>query len=106
MKEIAHVLVLNLHQPAPNLEYLLAHHSWEAMEILYALDRIPRSLRDYEYVGRVHLSLSGTLLETLSNPVFLGVFTGLLIVGCCFGIFSIATSPISWGSLTITLCWH
>jgi 4-alpha-glucanotransferase len=65
-----HALVLNLHQPAGNLEALLEHSAWEAEEILFALDRIPRSLWSYEDVARVHLSLSGTLLETLSDREF------------------------------------
>jgi hypothetical protein len=30
MKEIQHALVLNLHQPAGNLQYLLDHKEWEA----------------------------------------------------------------------------
>ena len=34
------------------------------------MDRIPRSLWAYEDVGRVHLSLSGTLLETLASHGF------------------------------------
>jgi 4-alpha-glucanotransferase len=63
-------LVLNLHQPAGNLDGLLAHDEWEAREILWALDRIPRSLWEHEDLGRVHLSLSGTLLETLADPGF------------------------------------
>ncbi|OQW91219.1 MAG: glycoside hydrolase family 57, partial [Thiotrichaceae bacterium IS1] len=71
MGDIFHALVLNLHQPAGNLESLLEHNEWEAKEILYALDRMPRSLwTPYEGIGRVHLALSGTLLETLSNPSF------------------------------------
>ncbi|MCG6943676.1 MAG: glycoside hydrolase family 57 [Thiohalocapsa sp.] len=65
-----HALVLNLHQPPGNLEHLLEHATWEAKEILFALDRIPRSLWGQEGLARVHLSLSGTLLETLSSPVF------------------------------------
>lgn len=65
-----HALVLNLHQPAGNLEDLLEHQPWEAKEILFALDRMPRSLWGWEDHARVHLSLSGTLLETLSNPEF------------------------------------
>jgi alpha-amylase/alpha-mannosidase (GH57 family) len=65
-----HALVLNLHQPAGNLEELLDNQSWEAKEILFALDRIPRSLWGHEDLARVHVSLSGTLLETLSNPEF------------------------------------
>ena len=70
MGKIFHALVLNLHQPAGNLEALLATNEWEAREILFALDRIPRSIWGYEDVARVHLSLSGTLLETLSRPDF------------------------------------
>ncbi|MBM3153620.1 MAG: glycoside hydrolase family 57, partial [Chloroflexi bacterium] len=70
MSVIHHALVLNLHQPLGNLEYLLAEKPWEAREILLAYDRIPRFLWAYEDVARVHLSLSGSLLETLSNPRF------------------------------------
>lgn len=70
MAIIHHALVLNLHQPPNNLEQLLIDSEWEAKEILYAYDRISRSLWDYEDVGRVHLSISGSLLETLSRPDF------------------------------------
>lgn len=70
MNEAAWALVLNLHQPSGNIEHLLETEEWAAKEILWAMDRIPRSLWGYEDVGRVHLSLSGTLLETLSDPEF------------------------------------
>ncbi len=70
MSPVYHALVLNLHQPSGNLEALLSGNEWEAREILLALDRIPRSLWGFEDVARVHLSLSGTLLETLANPDF------------------------------------
>lgn len=70
MREIYHALVLNLHQPANNLQEMLDHEPWQTHEILYALDRIPRSLWGYEDVARVHLALSGTLLETLADPGF------------------------------------
>jgi 4-alpha-glucanotransferase len=70
MDSIDFGLVLNLHQPAGNIDELLDRKAWEAKEILWALDRIPRSLWEYEDVGRVHVSLSGTLLETLANPSF------------------------------------
>ncbi|MEE4377175.1 MAG: glycoside hydrolase family 57 [Candidatus Competibacteraceae bacterium] len=70
MTDIFHALVLSLHQPPGNLEHLLANNDWEAKEILLALDRIPRSLWQFEDVARVHLAPSGTLLETLSHPVF------------------------------------
>lgn len=70
MFDIAFALVLNLHQPAGNLEHLLATRRWEAKEILWAMDRIPRSLWEHEDIGRVQLAMSGTLLETLANPDF------------------------------------
>jgi 4-alpha-glucanotransferase len=81
MSIIHHALVLNLHQPAGNLEYLLEHNPWEAKEILYALDRIPRSLWGYEDTARVHLALSGTLLETLTNPDFQSRVYGIVKCG-------------------------
>jgi len=68
--EIDFALVLNLHQPAGNLDHLLDHEPWEARQILWALDRIPRSLWPHEDHARVHLALSGTLLETLASPGF------------------------------------
>lgn len=67
MPNAHHALVLNLHQPAGNLQDMMAG---ETPEILRAMDRIPRSLWGYEDVARVHLSLSGTLLETLRDPDF------------------------------------
>ncbi len=36
MKTIHHALVLNLHQPAGNLEHLLTEAPWEAKEILWS----------------------------------------------------------------------
>ena len=70
MNPIYHALVLNLHQPSGNLQELLARRPWEVHEVLQALDRIPRSLWGFEDVARVHLALSGTLLETLADPDF------------------------------------
>lgn len=81
MQPIHHALVLNLHQPSRNLEELLDRGSWEVNEILFALDRIPRSLWPYEDVGRVHLSLSGTLLETLASPEFQSRVYGIVKCG-------------------------
>jgi len=70
MKEIYHALVLNMHQPPNNLQDLLVTNEWEVKEILFAYDRMPRALWGYEDIARVHLSLSGTLLEALSDPEF------------------------------------
>lgn len=68
--EIGFALTLNLHQPAGNLEHLLDTAPNDAHQILWAIDRIPRSLWRHETAARVHLSLSGTLLETLKDPEF------------------------------------
>jgi alpha-amylase/alpha-mannosidase (GH57 family) len=81
MSAIHHALVLNLHQPPGNLEHLFSEQPWEAREILFAYDRIPRFLWDYEDIARVHLSLSGTLLETLSNPEFQSRVYGIVDCG-------------------------
>lgn len=81
MSEIHHALVLNLHQPAGNLEHLLEHEPWEVERILCAVDRIPRSLWPYEDIARVHLSLSGTLLETLARPDFQARVYGMVKCG-------------------------
>lgn len=70
MREIHHALVLNMHQPPSNLDHLLESNEWEVKEILFAYDRMVRTLWSYEDLARVHVSFSGTLLETLSNPDF------------------------------------
>jgi 4-alpha-glucanotransferase len=76
--DIEFALVLTLHQPPGNLEQLLDTHETEAKEILWAIDRIPRSLWQYEDLGRVHLSLSGALLETLAHPDFQRRVSGIV----------------------------
>jgi len=80
-EKIHHALVLNLHQPSGNLENLLVENEWEAKEILWALDRIPRSLWEHEDIAKVHLSLSGTLLETLTNQQFQSSVYGIVKCG-------------------------
>ena len=78
---IHHALMLNFHQPSGNIHDLLLNKEWEAKEILWALDRMPRSLWGYEDVARVHCSFSGTLLETLSDPAFQGRVYGIVKCG-------------------------
>ena len=81
MSVIHHALILSLHQPPGNLEKLLAEKPWEARDILYAYDRIPRALWEYEDVARVHMSLSGTLLETLTSTDFQNNVYGIVDCG-------------------------
>jgi len=70
MSRVYFALNLHLHQPSGNLLRLLNHDPVAAKQILRALDRIPKSLWPYEKTARLHLSLSGTLLEMLSNAEF------------------------------------
>ena len=70
MPKAYHALTLSFHQPAGNLEEMLSTNPWAAQERLWALDRVPRALWDYQGLAKVHLHLSGTLLETLSQPSF------------------------------------
>jgi 4-alpha-glucanotransferase len=81
MRKVFHALMLNFHQPSGNLEHLLETNEWEASELLWALDRMPRALWEYEDLARVHVSLSGTLLETLSNPAFQERVYGIIKCG-------------------------
>ncbi len=81
MQEIHHALVLNLHQPSGNLDHLLAMNEWECKEILFAYDRMPRSLWSYEDIARVNLTLSGTLLESLADPGFQSRTYGIVDCG-------------------------
>ncbi len=87
MPIIHHALVLNLHQPSGNLQELLAkpnpkgEHGWEGKEILFSFDRIARSLWNHEDRARIHLSASGTLLETLASPEFQKQVYGIVKTG-------------------------
>ncbi len=81
MADVEFALVLSLHQPPGNLEHLLDAQEQEAREILWAIDRIPRSLWPYEDIARVQLSLSGSLLETLANPDFQRRVSGIVDCG-------------------------
>lgn len=81
MPDVDWALVLNLHQPSHNIEHLATNQEWQAKEILWSMDRIPRSLWGYEDVARVTLSLSGTLLEALTCPAFQEQFYGVIDCG-------------------------
>jgi 4-alpha-glucanotransferase len=80
---IHHALVLNLHQPWGNLDAMLNNpaEAWQAKECLFAYDRIPRALEGWEDTARVHLSLSGSLLEALSNSEFQARVYGIVKCG-------------------------
>jgi alpha-amylase/alpha-mannosidase (GH57 family) len=81
--QIHHALVLNLHQPWGNLGAMLEDpaENWHAKECLYAYDRIPRAVAGREDVARVHVSMSGSLLEALSNAEFQSRVYGIVKCG-------------------------
>jgi len=113
MRELYHALVLNMHQPPRNLENLLETNEWEVKEtnewevkeILFAYDRMPRALWAYQDIARIHLSLSGTLLETLSNPDFQNRVYGTVDCGKCYGICKTSKSSRFLAPATIIRCW-
>lgn len=82
---IYHALVLNLHQPWGHIDEMLndpvEQERWHGKEVLYAYDRIPRAVWGREDLARVHLSLSGSLLEALSNPDFQARVYGIVKCG-------------------------
>ncbi len=86
-----HALVLSLHQPSGNLETLLEGNESEARDILLAMERIPQALAEAGEGGRIQLALSGSLLETLSNPDFQSRVAGILDCESLLG--ALANSP-------------
>jgi alpha-amylase/alpha-mannosidase (GH57 family) len=106
MREIHHALVLNMHQPPRNLENLLDTNEWEVKEILFAYDRMPRACWAYQDIARVHLSLSGTLLETLSNPIFKAGSTAWSIAASCSGTCKTSNCLKSSAPAITTRCWR
>lgn len=82
---IHHALVLNLHQPWGHIDEMLndpvEQERWHGKEVLFAYDRIPRAVWGWEDVARVHLSMSGSLLEALSNGDFQSRVYGIVKCG-------------------------
>ncbi len=82
---IHHALVLNLHQPAGNLDAMLnsdiEQERWHGKECLFCYDRIPRAVWGWEDVARVHCAMSGSLLESLADPDFQARTYGIVKCG-------------------------
>lgn len=71
---IQHALCLHLYQPEGNLRDLLRRDEDELVRILQCYERIARHAHKYAHVTRLHVALSGVLLEQLRDPA--------LIAGC------------------------
>lgn len=79
MADVYHALGLHLHQPPGNL--LALHNSaerWEAKQILWCYDRLPRMLDGWRDCPWLHLSLSGTLLKQLEDPAIQEIFADVV----------------------------
>lgn len=68
MSEIVHALGLHLHQPPGNLIEVLRGAEHEAVGIIHAYDRIVRYAHRYKDLARIHVGMSGVLLDQLTDP--------------------------------------
>ncbi len=68
---IQHALGLHLYQPADNLRDLLRRDEAEVGRILRCYERIAGHAHKYAHVARLHVALSGVLVEQLRDPVLI-----------------------------------
>jgi len=68
MAEIYHALGLHLHQPPRNMLDMLQGAAHEAVGIIHAYDRIARYAHRYKDTARLHVGMSGILLDQLTDP--------------------------------------
>jgi alpha-amylase/alpha-mannosidase (GH57 family) len=68
MAEIYHALGLHLHQPPGNMLDVLRSAEHEAIGIIHAYDRIARYAHRYPDTARLHVGMSGILLDQLTDP--------------------------------------
>ena len=71
LKIIQHAIGLHLHQPAGALLKLLQQDEGELRRILLCYERLARHAHKYAHVARLHVALSGVLLEQLHDPAFI-----------------------------------
>jgi alpha-amylase/alpha-mannosidase (GH57 family) len=68
MSEIYHALGLHLHQPPGNMMTMLREAPHEAVGVIQAYDRIVRYAHRYKDTARIHVGMSGILLDQLTDP--------------------------------------
>jgi peptidoglycan/xylan/chitin deacetylase (PgdA/CDA1 family) len=71
LKIIQHAIGLHLHQPADTLLKLLRQDESELRRVLFCYERLARHAHKYAHVARLHVALSGVLLEQLRDPAFI-----------------------------------
>jgi len=70
-ESIQHALCLHLYQPEGNLRDLLRRDEDELGRILQCYERIALHAHKYAHVARLHVALSGVLLEQLRDPALI-----------------------------------
>jgi alpha-amylase/alpha-mannosidase (GH57 family) len=68
MADICHALGLHLHQPPGNMLAMLRDAEHEAVGVIHAYDRIVRYAHRYKDTARLHVGMSGILLDQLTDP--------------------------------------
>jgi hypothetical protein len=71
LKIIQHAIGLHLYQPADTLHKLLRQDESELRRVLFCYERLARHAHKYAHVARLHVALSGVLLEQLRDPAFI-----------------------------------
>ena len=65
---LVHAMGLHMHQPPDNLRRLFDREEETAVRILCAYDRAQQYAHRYAQFGKLHVCLSGSLLEQLLDP--------------------------------------
>jgi hypothetical protein len=66
LTNIYHALGLHLHQPPGNMLDVLRGAEYEAIGIIQSYDRIVRYAHRYKDTARIHVGMSGILLDQLT----------------------------------------
>lgn len=79
MADVYHAVGLNMHQPLGNLSSILnSNESWEAKQIMSAYDRIPKIVKGYEDIAKLHMIFSGTLLKQFEDTDLHAAFADIV----------------------------
>ncbi len=66
--KVYHALGLHLHQPPGNMLDMLHHAEFEGIGVIHAYDRIARYAHQHKDVAKIHVGISGILLDQLTDP--------------------------------------
>lgn len=66
--KIYHALGLHLHQPPGNMMTMLHHAEYEGIGVIHAYDRIVKYAHRFKDIARIHVGISGVLIDQLTDP--------------------------------------